>query len=69
MATLVLQQREQNPHNADGDADFGYFEGTPSSDELGDCGGGRDGFSVPERCDNEVSRRARLERWFLSQSV
>ena len=69
MAKLVLQQREQNPWNEDASADFAYFEGTPTEEDLAGCGAGRDGFSKSERKDNEVSRRAGLQRWFLTQSV
>jgi hypothetical protein len=69
MAKLILLQREQSPWNDDGDADFAYFEGTPTEGDLAKHGAGRDGFSRPERKDSKVSRRAGLERWFLTQAV
>ncbi len=69
MAKLILRKMEENPENDCAACDFAYWEGTPSQKELADAGGGRDGVTTPKRYDDEVSRRAGLERWLLSQSV
>ena len=69
MAKLIMQQVEQNPEDSCACCDWAYYDGTPTPAQLKEDGGGRDGFTVPERLDNELSKRAGLERWLLSQSV
>lgn len=46
---------------------YAYFDETPSKRELKKLQ--LDGFSIPEREDDEVARRAGLQRWYVSQSV
>jgi len=69
MAKLILIQREDNPDNNAGASVFAYFDGTPSKADLGAATEAHDGFTVPVRCDTELSRRASLQRWLLTQAV
>lgn len=69
MAKLILTKNEGNPYNDNGVCVFGYFDGTPTRAELRRAGGGGDGFTDPERVDDDVSKRAGLQRWLLAQAV
>lgn len=46
---------------------FAYFDDTPTEKELKDAGGGKDGFTVPFRDDDELSKHIGLQRWYLAQ--
>jgi len=69
-AKLVLERLETNPYNDDGMVQVAYFDGTPTRQQLeevaeearagSDAAGGE-----RERRDDDVSRRAGLQRWLL----
>lgn len=70
MAYLVLKQFEQNPENPHSICVFAYFEGEPSKEDLESAGVDFDRVAsgennAPECDQNEVSRRAGLQRWNL----
>lgn len=69
MAKLVCVKREDSPDNDDGSCVFAYFEGSPTEAELYEATEAHDGFTVPSLVDDEVSRRAGLQRWLLTQAV
>jgi hypothetical protein len=69
MAKLVCVKREDNPDNDDGACVFGYFEGRPTRKELRAATEAHDGYTVPCLVDDEVSTRAGLQRWLLTQAV
>ena len=71
MAKLVYKQVEENPENpGNGVCLFAYFEGTPIEEDLKAAQKGADGYVFPvkdcEEVENEVSRRAGLQRWMLA---
>jgi hypothetical protein len=69
MAKLICVKREDNPDNGAGACVFAYFEGEPSEEELEGATEAHDGYTEPRPVDDEVSRRAGLQRWLLTQAV
>ena len=67
MAKLVLIKLESHPYNSNGCAWYAYFEGSPTEEELREAQEETEAAkeAKPERCDDEVAKRAGLERWFL----
>jgi hypothetical protein len=70
MAKLIRTAMEENPDNDAGVVLFAYFEGTPSEEELDaivteKVADDMQEWAEPERQDNEVSKRANLQRWLV----
>lgn len=70
MAKLILERMETTPDEPNCSVQVAYFDGTPTEDQLEyvafhAVGGSDSHGGEKERLDDEVSKRAGLERWIL----
>ena len=62
---MVCKKTEDHPENKHAVGFFAYYDSEPSQEELEEAGQPIDDWFSPYQLDDEVSKRASLQRWFL----